>query len=243
MKALINNNHCFNDKLNKKYGKLHVLKDFSTTFESGRVTVVIGPNGSGKSTLIKCILGLVKPTSGTIFVNNNAVNGHHDYRRDIGYIPQFGHFPGNLTVIDVIKLVKNIRKDYSDNGYKGRIPFDLIKENNKKINTLSGGTRQKLSANIAFMFDPLIYICDEPTAGLDPLSSRTFKQKIAQLKAEGKTILLTSHVMSEVDEIADDIIFICDGVAKFSGSTRQLKDQTGESKLEDSVAKLMDENQ
>lgn len=228
------------ENLNKYYNRLHVLKDVSTTLEKEKVTVIIGPNGSGKSTLIKSILGLVKPTSGSIYVNDNLVNGNHLYRRDLGYIPQYGHFPNHLTVSDVMKFVINIRNDAAAYDHT-RMPFDLKAENKKRINTLSGGTRQKLSANIAFMFNALIYICDEPTAGLDPIANQKFKQHIRKLKEEGKTIIISSHVISEVDEIADNIVFLCDGHLKYDGSIELLKEQTGQSNLENAVIKLMEQ--
>ena len=226
-------------QLNKCYKKLQVLTDLTTAFENEKVTVIIGPNGSGKSTLIKCILGLVKPTSGSILVNGALVNGSHLYRNEIGYIPQYGHFPSHLTVLDVLNLVIDIR-NISFNLDQSRLPFNIQKEYNKKINTLSGGTRQKLSANIAFMTDSKYYICDEPTAGLDPIANQRFKEHITNLKNNGKTILISSHVISEVEDFADNIIFLCEGQLKYDGEISKLKEQTKEEKLERAVIKLMD---
>ncbi|KAA3634895.1 MAG: ABC transporter ATP-binding protein [Calditrichaeota bacterium] len=228
------------DKLQKSYGKLQVLDNVNTSIRTGKVTVLIGPNGSGKSTLIKCILGLVKPSSGDIKVNDVSVSSNYNYRKDIGYVPQYGHFPENLLVKDVFNLVLNLRNGTGHPSYGIDKPFDLTTELKKKIYSLSGGTRQKLSANLAFMFNPQIYICDEPTAGLDPIAARTFKQYIQQMREEDKTILLSSHVLSEVEHFADDIIFICEGRLKYNGPLTELKIQTNESTLEDSIAKLME---
>ena len=119
--------------------------------------------------------------------------------------------------------------------------FGLEKEFDKPMRTLSGGTRQKVSAVLAFSFHPQILILDEPTAGLDPVSSRILKEKILQERNHGKTIILTSHIMSEVETLADRIVFLLEGEIYYDGSPTRLKEDVGEQDLERSIAKMMEE--
>jgi Cu-processing system ATP-binding protein len=225
----------------KKYGKLSVLDDLSYRVERGKITGVVGPNGSGKTTLIKCILGLIKPDQGEIIVGPYILNGNYSYKKMIGYMPQLARFPENLTVDETIALVKDIRafeRDWDEELY---LSFNLENEKNKKIYMLSGGTRQKVSALIAFLFKPEILILDEPTAGLDPRASRQLKDKILKARAAGYTIILTSHIMSELEELADNIVFLLNGQLKFEGSVQTIMNTTNEDKLERAVASMMAE--
>lgn len=162
-------------QIEKKFGKFEVLKGISFNVEPGKITAIVGPNGSGKTTIIKSILGLVKPDDGDILINEKSVLGDFLYRRDIGYMPQTTSFPENLTVKEVIRMICDLRNvkmnlnDYLINK------LNLSAELGKQIKNLSGGNKQKVSALIALMFDPSIIILDEPTAGLDPVSSSHFK--------------------------------------------------------------------
>lgn len=224
--------------LEKYYSKLHVLKKIDLSIEQGKITYLVGPNGSGKSTLIKSILGLIKKYDGTISINGKIINEDSEYRNLIGYMPQSASFPENLTVKDIIKMVKEIRYQ---NVYDEELitKFVLSKEMNKKLKNLSGGTIQKVNAALAFLFDPQILILDEPTSGLDPVSSNILKDKIIDENKKGKTILFTSHIISELEDLAQNIAFILDGKIWFSGSKNELIKIAGKSNLERSVASLM----
>ncbi len=225
--------------LEKRFGKLKVLDNLSLKIDRGKIIGIVGPNGSGKTTLIKCILGLTKPDKGTIIVNEHTLNGDWQYRRDIGYMPQYGRFPENLTVEEIISLVEDMRRGIKKLDRDLFHCFNLHQEKAKKIRTLSGGTRQKLSALIAFLFNPELLILDEPTAGLDPQASSLLKDKILQDKAKGKTVIITSHIMSELEELSDEIVFILSGKIKFKGSVKSIFENTRELKLERAVANLM----
>jgi Cu-processing system ATP-binding protein len=227
--------------LEKRFGSFRVLRGVNLTIRQGRVTALVGPNGSGKTTLMKCILGLVKPTRGTISINGKVLDDDFNYRRLIGYMPQVGQFPDNLRASEVLDLVVKVR------GHNGRLDhglseqFRLNGELRKRIRTLSGGTRQKLSAVIAFMFQPAYYILDEPTAGLDPLSSRTLKEIIRERTGYGATTVVSSHIMSEVEQLCDDVVFLFEGRIYFAGTTEQLKEKTKQTNLEKAVAALMEQ--
>lgn len=227
------------NNLEKRYNQHSVLKGISIRIEKGKITAIVGPNGSGKTTIIKTILGLVKADVGDITINNNPIFGQYEYKRKIGYMPQTASFPENLRVSEVIKMISDLRNETIS------VESDLIEvlnlqpEMNKKVNALSGGNKQKLSAYIALIFEPEIIILDEPTAGLDPVTSTNFKQRILDERDKGKTIILTSHIMSEIEELADDIIFINDGRIFLNSTTKELIEGSGCNNLEKAIANLM----
>lgn len=228
-------------KIDKRFGKFHVLKNISLTVQPGKITAIVGPNGSGKTTIIKSILGLVRPDKGDILIDGKSVLGEFLYRKKIGYMPQIASFPENLTVQEVIKMISDLRNEPIDIESKLIELINLIPEMNKQIRTLSGGNKQKLSAYIALIFNPSIIILDEPTAGLDPVASSNLKQKILEERSNGKTIILTSHIMSEIEELADNILFLIDGRIVFDGEVRDLIESRGEHKLEKAIANMMNE--
>ena len=224
----------------KKFGKLVALDNVSLTCNSGQAISLMGPNGSGKTTFIKSLLGMVVPDSGFITFNKQNIVHDWKYREHIGYMPQIGRFPENMTIAQVIDMMKDIRKDFNRNIdedlYKA---FKLEEISNKRMRTLSGGTRQKVSASLAFMFDPAVLILDEPTAGLDPVASEILKEKIMKEKQKGKLVLITSHILSDLDDIVTEVIYLQDGKLRFHKSVEQLREDTGESKLSKVVARIM----
>lgn len=228
-------------ELEKNFGKFEVLKNISFNVERGKITAIVGPNGSGKTTIIKSILGLVKPNRGDILINNKSILGEYLYRKEIGYMPQAASFPDNLTVREVVKMICDLRSLDIESNPKLIDALNLSPEMNKQIRNLSGGNKQKVSAVIALMFNPSIIILDEPTAGLDPVSSNNLKEIIIEERKNNKAIILTSHIMSEIEELADHIIFLIDGKIKFNGSVLSLLTYKGESKLEKAIANLMSE--
>ena len=228
-------------KLEKRFGKYEVLKGISFNIEQGKITAIVGPNGSGKTTIIKSILGLVKPDEGEILINDKSILNEYIYRNYIGYMPQLASFPENLTVKEVVKMICDIRDSKIDIDPMLISKFNLAGEMSKQIKNLSGGNKQKVSAVIALMFNPSILILDEPTAGLDPIASNNLKEIIFEEKNKGKTIVLTSHIISEIEELADHIIFLLDGKICFDGSIISLLTNRGESKLEKAISQMMSE--
>lgn len=226
------------NSLYKKFGKLSVLEGLDLEIKSGGIFAILGPNGSGKTTLIKSILGMVIPNSGEIKIDNISVLNQWDYRNQINYLPQIANFPANLTVNELLAMVKNLRpKDAHENDLISL--FGLEPFLDKKLGNLSGGTKQKVNIVLTFMFDSDLIILDEPTSGLDPISLIHLKEIIRKEKEKGKTLLITTHIMSLVDEIADEIVFLLDGKIYFKGSVDQLKEQTQETNLEHAIANLM----
>jgi Cu-processing system ATP-binding protein len=229
------------NNINKKFGKLSVLKDVSVSCNRGECIALIGPNGSGKTTLIKTILGMVVPDSG--FISFNGKNVLHDwrYRAEIGYMPQIGRYPDNMTIGQVLDMMRDIRKSEQALDEELIELFQLRAMYGKRMRTLSGGTRQKVSACLAFLFQPQVLILDEPTAGLDPLSTEMLKSKIRKEKEKGRLILITSHVLSELDDLVTQVIYMQEGEVKFHQSLEQLQVRTGEERLTRAIAHIMSE--
>jgi len=228
------------EHISKRFRKLRALDDINAIFEKGQVISLIGPNGSGKTTLIKSILGMVKPDSGKIFFNNELINGDPSYRSQIGYMPQIGRYPDNMKVGQLFKMLKNIRNVPSEKTDEELIEkFKLQEIFDKPMRTLSGGTRQKVSAALAFLFNPEVLILDEPTAGLDPLSSESLKEKIVTEKKKNKLILITSHILSDLEEFTTHIMYLQDGKQEFYKEIDALREETGEVKLGKAVARIM----
>jgi Cu-processing system ATP-binding protein len=225
--------------LTKKFGKVYALNDVSVTCSKGECIALIGPNASGKTTFIKCILGMVVPQSGTINFDNNSIAHNWLYRNRIGYMPQIGRYPDNMTIAQVFNLMKDIRKPtgLADEELIEKFKLDTIMQ--KRMRTLSGGTRQKVSAALSFLFNPDVLILDEPTAGLDPVSSEILKEKIIKEKNKGKLILITSHILSELDDLVTEVIYMQEGKLGFQKSISILKQETGEQKLSKAIAKVM----
>lgn len=227
------------EKLTKSFGKFKALDGIDLSLEKGQAVSLLGPNGSGKTTLIKSILGLVIPEKGDIIINGQPIRNNPAYRAHIGYMPQIGRYPDNMTIEQVLHMIKDIRKEQSALDEELYESFGLDKIKHKKMRTLSGGTRQKVSACIAFLFSPDVYILDEPTAGLDPVANEILKDKIAAECARGKLVLITSHVLSDLDGLTSHIIYLQDGKLMFHQSIEQLQEQTGETKLNTIIAKIL----
>jgi Cu-processing system ATP-binding protein len=224
----------------KQYGRLKALDNVSVTCNKGQSISLIGPNGSGKTTFIKCLLGMVVPDSGFITFNKNNIAKDWRYREQIGYMPQTGRYPDNMTISQLINMMKDIRKEFNpaidDELYYA---FGLNKISNKRMSSLSGGTRQKVSASLAFLFKPQVLILDEPTAGLDPVATEILKTKILKEKQQGKLILITSHILSDLEDIVSEIIYLNEGKLMFHKTIEDLKKDTGENKLARAVANVM----
>jgi Cu-processing system ATP-binding protein len=225
--------------ISKRFGKLTVLKHVSASFRKGNSYAIVGPNGSGKTTLIKSILGMVLPDSGSVTFDGKDITGQWQYRESIGYMPQIGRYPDNMKIGQLLGMIRDLR------GAGRKTDDELIRElhldelSGKRMHTLSGGTRQKVSAAIAFLFDPAVLILDEPTAGLDPLSVEILKAKILKEKDKGKIFLITSHIMSDLDELSSDLLYIEDGVVRYTNTLSILKQETGEEKLGRAIASMM----
>ena len=223
----------------KRFGSVEVLRGLDLEVRPGRVTAVVGPNGAGKTTLIKTILGLVRPDAGRVLFDGERIGEDPAYRARIGYMPQIARFPENLTGAELLAMLRDLRGGDAPTDEELVERFRLAPQLGKPLRTLSGGTRQKVNAVMALLFDPDLLVLDEPTAGLDPVSSGTLKDKLRAARQAGKTLIVTSHIMSELEELADDVAFLLDGRVQFAGSLHDLKLQTRQLNLERAVAEMM----
>lgn len=227
------------ERLCKSFGRLAVLKEVSCALLPGNITAIVGPNASGKSTLIKCVLGMVRPDCGDIRLAGHTVLDDVAYRQQIGYMAQIARFPDNLTVHELFALLQQLRGCASIPDDELFAQFRIAELARKPLRHLSGGTRQKVNAALALMFAPAIVLLDEPTVGMDPLSAAMFKDKVRKQRSLGRTVVLTSHIMSEVEELADRLVFLLEGRVCFQGTLDELRLETGEKSLEKGIVRLV----
>lgn len=226
--------------LGKRYGKQWALRGVNARFAEGEIVMVIGPNGSGKTTLIKCLLGLVHASEGALSVNGRAVGSDPTYRAAIGYMPQYAEFPRELTVEQLLRMMNDIRDARSgstDDRLIHQLGVDELLD--KRISQLSGGMRQKVSAVLAFRYRPNILVLDEPTAGLDPVSAEKLLDTAMRAKREGATVLITSHIMEEVQRLGDRVTYLEDGHLRFALPPELITEATGEASLALALPKFL----
>ena len=225
--------------LTKRFGAVQVLRGIDLAIAPGHVTAIVGPNGAGKTTLMKTLLGLTRSDEGRILMDGERIGDDPAYRARLGYMPQIARFPENLSASDLIAMMRDLR------GGTGIVDDELIarleldSQLAKPFRALSGGTRQKVNAVLAFLFRPDLLVLDEPTSGLDPVSSGILKDKILEVRNAGRTVIVTSHVLSDLDALADDIAFLVDGRVGFAGAVRDLKRATRQLSLERAIAQVM----
>lgn len=195
--------------LHKAYGRKKVLQGLSLFAGPGTVTAILGPNGSGKSTFMRCLLGLHVFSRGRIEVMGKDVRRGPAYRRFLGYMPQQPSFPENLTVREIATLVERVRGVKPDFRHGRELGVEEFLD--QKWKTLSGGMKQKVNALLAVAFDAGILVLDEPTASLDPASRIHLVDILKREKRAGKTILMTTHLLGDLWELADRLAFLQDG--------------------------------
>ncbi len=226
------------DHLSKSFGDLKVLDDISLIQEKNEIIALLGPNGSGKTTLLKSYLGLVIPDSGEMYFRRKSIKNDFTYRAEISYLPQIAHFPSNLTVKELITLMKDLRSgDTRENRFIEM--FRLDKELYKKMGNLSGGTKQKVNILLALMHDTPLIIMDEPTIGLDPLSLYGLMNFIKEERSENKLIIITTHILQLAEELAESVLFLIEGKVRYKGSLSALKSSQGADNLSEALVNLL----
>ncbi|WP_411278500.1 ABC transporter ATP-binding protein [Gemmatimonas sp.] len=223
----------------KSYGRRRVLDAVNLDIARGAVTAIIGPNGAGKTTLNKLLLGLVHADSGRMSFDGIEMAGQIAHRARIGYMPQAARFPESYTGQDVLDLLRDLRGGATppDESLLQRLGVAAFLE--QPVRTLSGGQRQRLNAVAAFLFSPDLLLLDEPTAGLDPIASGTLKDKIRAVRDEGRAVIISSHILSELQEISDTVVFLHEGRVRWSGPLADLLNVTHADSLERAIAHLM----
>jgi ABC-2 type transport system ATP-binding protein len=198
--------------LTKYYGKYRGIEDVSLTINSGSIYGFLGPNGAGKTTTIRCLLGILKPDSGSIAIFGRHIknwNNNIELKEDIGYLPGEFDLYNHFTVKKVLDYFASLRKKPSKLRAELVEYFDL--DESRKVNELSKGNKQKAGLIQALMHDPNLLILDEPTGGLDPLVQQRLYKLLKEYQARGKTIFCSSHNLSEVQKLCDEVAIIRDG--------------------------------
>jgi ABC-2 type transport system ATP-binding protein len=215
------------DTLHKSYGKIQAVKGISMRVERGEIFGFLGPNGAGKTTTIRCMLDVIRPTSGTLRVLGlDAQRDKMELHRHIGYLPGDVRLPGQMTGKQIINYFSRLQ---------GRQPVlldDLVArfdvEIKRPLKGYSKGMRQKIGIVLAFMCDPDVLILDEPTSGLDPLLQRTFNEFLLQEQARGKTIFMSSHIMSDVEKVCQRVAVIRQGEIVTIEEVEKLRQKAGQ---------------
>ena len=212
--------------ITKKFGKFTALKDVNLTVNSGEIYGFIGPNGAGKTTAIRTILGILRATSGEVKVfGKDAWRDSVEIHKNIAYVPGDVNLWSNLTGGEVIDFFVRLRKNHSKSR-KAELIERFSLDPTKKCRTYSKGNRQKVALIAAFSSEADFYIFDEPTSGLDPLMERIFQDCVEEVKKDGKSVLLSSHILQEVERLCDKVSIIKDGSIIETGTMTDLRHLT-----------------
>lgn len=214
------------DHLQKRFGKFQALKNITFDIYPGEVFGFIGPNGAGKSTTIRTLLGILRSSGGTATIfGKDVFKDAVEIHKRVAYVPGDVYLWPNLTggqIIDLfLKLAGNKHTEHTDELIK---LFQL--DPTKKARTYSKGNRQKVALIAAFSTDADFYIFDEPTSGLDPLNEEVFQKEVLKLKDAGKAVLLSSHILSEVEKMCDRIGIIREGEVVETGTLAEMRHLT-----------------
>ena len=219
------------------------VRDINISLEDGEVKGLLGPNGSGKSTTMRSFMGFLSPSEGTLTVNGiDTLANPVDAKKVIGYLPGDPQLPQNVTSKTLFKLGAQIRGESIDYAMELSEKFEL--DVNQTVKELSKGNRQKSALILAFLHRPKALVLDEPTSGLDPFHQRTFFEMVKEFSGNGVSILLSSHIITEIEKITSSIAVLKEGNKiydeQLSTFKKQAKDDGKE--LEDAFFEFYDRN-
>ncbi len=209
----------------KEFQTITAVNNVSFKIESGTVLGIVGRNGAGKSTIFRMILNLIEPTKGEILYNNQPIT--EKTLNNIGYLPEEGSLIPQYTVLDICEYYGSLKLLDNQTSFNNLMRwlklFKIESYLNAKIKTLSKGNRQKIQFIVAILHNPEFVILDEPFSGLDPVSVEELEKAILMLKNEGKTIIFSSHIMSHVENLCDDLLLIDHGNTMLYGNLNEIK--------------------
>ena len=221
--------------LKKCFGDFQAVKGVSFGVKEGEVLGFLGPNGAGKSTTMRMITGFLPPTSGTAVINGHDITSDPvAAKADLGYLPEAAPSYRAMTVKDYLKFIAEVRGKGDAEVNEALTLAKLLDKAGQTIETLSKGYRQRTAFAAAIIHDPKLLIMDEPTDGLDPNQKLVVRQMITDMAKEGKAIIISTHILEEVDAVCTKVVVIADGEVKFEGTPAELKakDPTGSNRLD-----------
>ena len=215
------------DNIIKRYGKTLALQGVSLEIEPGRIIGVLGPNASGKTTLLKIIAGVLQPDSGGIFYPDGAARGI-DSKKKIAFLPDSMSFPSWMCVKDAFKFYEDMYFDYSQEQADRMIELlDLKQALNVNVKKLSKGMQERVAIALVFSRETSVYLLDEPLGGIDPVGKAKIIDAILSMQLDNRSIIISTHLVKDVERIFDDVYFISEGKAVFSGSCEEMREQSG----------------
>jgi len=209
--------------LTKQYGRSRVLDSLNLKVQKGEVLGYLGPNGAGKTTTIRLLLGLIRPSSGSVTIfGQDAAARAAEIHKNVAYVPGETNYWPSLTGAETLRLLANIHGS-TDMAYQKELTEKFVFDPNKKIRDYSKGNRQKIALIAAFAARPDLLIFDEPTSGLDPVMAKTFRDEVAAARQRGQTVFLSSHMLEEVEELCDRVAVLKAGKLVESGTLDELR--------------------
>lgn len=212
--------------LDKSYGQKKILKDVNLTIESGKIYGLLGTNGSGKTTLIKLINGLLVPTKGEVLIKGE--NPGVKSKKVISYLPERTYLPNEKRVKEVIRYFRDFYADFQEER-ADRLLEQLKIDTNSKLSELSKGNKEKVQLVLVMSRDADLYILDEPIGGVDPVARDFILDLIIKNFKEGSSILLSTHLIADVERILDEVILIQDGKIVLAESAEKVREESGTS--------------
>lgn len=212
--------------LDKSYGQKKILKDVNLTIESGKIYGLLGTNGSGKTTLIKLINGLLVPTKGEVLIKGE--NPGVESKKVISYLPERTYLPNEKRVKEVIRYFRDFYADFQEER-ADRLLEQLKIDTNSKLSELSKGNKEKVQLVLVMSRDADLYILDEPIGGVDPVARDFILDLIIKNFKEGSSILLSTHLIADVERILDEVILIQDGKIVLAESAEKVREESGTS--------------
>lgn len=212
------------DGLSKRFGKFNALDDVSITVRPGEIVGLLGPNGAGKSTLMKCVAGLLRPTSGTVHIGDAPARSS-EANAMLGYIPEVPSVYDLLTPWEHMQFTAMAHglTGWRDNAENILAQFDLDEKRNALCGELSKGMRQKVLIACALLHQPALYLFDEPTVGLDPQAQRELTDQMRRLRENGAALLVSTHILAQIERLADRAVILNRGKIVASGTLDELR--------------------
>jgi ABC-2 type transport system ATP-binding protein len=235
--------------LTKVYKKVTAVNDLSFTINDGEIFGLVGPNGAGKTTTLKCLCGVALPTEGLIMIDDyNLLENEQEAKRLLAFVPET---PNPYEILTVYEHMKFISLLYSVPDPDGRIEelldlFELSQKRDDLVNSLSKGMKQKLTICCALVHDPKILLLDEPLIGIDPRGARTLKDVLLERAAQGKTVLISPHMLYLVEELCNKILIIDHGKKIAEGTLQEIRKTalaSSDASLEEVFLKITEEPQ